>query len=112
MNEPQGISLPTSELDQSFDVLVCQVSAKLEAGQSVDLNSLADEHPEHLARLRQLLPTLQAMANLGHLFGNFGPAAREFRSTDCLAAVLQLSGSAVQSRYRRELERLHELLTE
>jgi WD40 repeat protein len=67
MIEPKSMVDRTSEADQEFDALICEVSAKLEAGQSADLDAIATEHPEHVERLRKLLPTLQAMAELGHL---------------------------------------------
>ena len=56
----------SAEIDQVFDDLVCEVSTKLEVGEAVDLDAIAVEHPEHVDRLRKLLPTLQAMAELGH----------------------------------------------
>jgi WD40 repeat protein/serine/threonine protein kinase len=56
----------SADVDQAFDDLVCEVSAKLEAGEGVDLDAIAVEHPEHADRLRKLLPTLEAMAELGH----------------------------------------------
>ena len=66
MIEPENVVDPTCQADQDFDALVCEVSAKLEAGESVDLDVIAVEHPKHVDRLRKLLPTLQAMAELGH----------------------------------------------
>jgi serine/threonine protein kinase len=51
--------------DQALDDLVCEVSRKLEAGEAVDFEAIAAEHPDHVDRIRELFSTLQAMANLG-----------------------------------------------
>ena len=66
MIEPGNVVIRSCEADQDFDALVCEVSAKLEAGESVDFGAIAAEHPKDVDRLRKLLPTLQAMAELGH----------------------------------------------
>ena len=52
--------------DKTFDALVYEVQARLGAGEQVHLDDYADRGPEHVERLRKLLPTLQAMADLGH----------------------------------------------
>ncbi|MCH7685332.1 MAG: serine/threonine protein kinase [Planctomycetes bacterium] len=66
MTDPKSVAMKKADVDQEFDAIVCEVSAKLESGQSVDLDALADKHPQHTGRLRKLLPTLQAIAELGH----------------------------------------------
>ena len=66
MTEAKNVVDCSAETDQTFDALVCEVSAKLEAGRPVDLDAIADEHPQHVDGLRKLLPTLEAMAELGH----------------------------------------------
>ncbi len=60
------LSQTVTTADQEFDALVFRVSTALDAGQSLDLTEIAAEHPQHIERLRKLLPTLQAMADLGH----------------------------------------------
>lgn len=64
MAEPNVTLDSDADLDHQFDQLVCEVSAKLEAGRSIDLDALAEAHPQHAERLRRLLPTLQAVADL------------------------------------------------
>ncbi|MBL7223580.1 MAG: serine/threonine protein kinase, partial [Candidatus Brocadiae bacterium] len=50
----------------AFDALVEEVSAKLEAGEAINADDYAQDYPQHVEALRQLLPTLEAMADLGH----------------------------------------------
>jgi serine/threonine protein kinase len=66
MTEPRSRPEQIAEAEGAFDALVYEVAAKLESGEPVDLDALAVDHPEHVDRLRKLLPTLQAMAELGH----------------------------------------------
>ncbi len=73
MNAPGPLTQTSTSEDRAFDALVFRVSADIEAGHSVDLTALAAEHPQHIGRLRKLLPTLQAMADLGHS----GPRPRD-----------------------------------
>ena len=52
--------------DATFHALLAKVSERLESGEKVDPTDFADEYPIHVERLRKLLPTLVAMADLGH----------------------------------------------
>jgi hypothetical protein len=51
--------------DQTLDRLIERITDELHAGVPVDLEALVREHPEHADRLRQLVPALALMANLG-----------------------------------------------
>ena len=53
-----------SVADPEFDALFCRVVGQVEAGQSIDFAAIAADSPEHADRLRELLPTLQAMVAL------------------------------------------------
>jgi serine/threonine-protein kinase len=53
----------------SLDLLVEEIAAKLQAGEPVDVEALVQRHPEHGERIRQLLPTLEALARLGPSLG-------------------------------------------
>jgi probable HAF family extracellular repeat protein len=64
MRQPQGQTGQIDASDSAFDALVYEVSARLEAGEAVDVDAVAIEHPAHAERLGRLLPTLQAMAQL------------------------------------------------
>lgn len=61
MIDREGVMTRSAEIDQAFDDLVCDVSAKLEAGKAVDLVAIGSEYPEHIDRLRKLLPTLHGL---------------------------------------------------
>jgi eukaryotic-like serine/threonine-protein kinase len=51
------------------DVILAEVveefTNRLQAGESVDVESYLRRHPEHAERLRQLLPALELLADLG-----------------------------------------------
>ena len=66
MSKPMKEPDRTAGEDAAFDELVYEVSARIEAGELVDPEALAQAHPQHAQRLRKLLPTLQAVAELGH----------------------------------------------
>jgi WD40 repeat protein/serine/threonine protein kinase/tetratricopeptide (TPR) repeat protein len=54
-----------SGTDAAFDELVCRLVGQLEAGDRVDISSVAAEYPVYAERLRQVLPALQAMVAFG-----------------------------------------------
>jgi serine/threonine protein kinase len=83
MAEPNVTLGPDADLDHEFDHIVCEVSANLEAGRPVDLDALAEAHPQHIERLSRLLPTLQAMADLGHSV-MAGPGTRQSQTGPAL----------------------------
>src|SRR6516162_3741545 len=51
--------------DSVLDDLIEALTVRLQAGEPVDLDEVARRHPEHAERLRQLLPALVMMADLG-----------------------------------------------
>ena len=57
---------PPSGIDQILADLVEQFLQRIQAGESLDPSGFAAEHPEHAESLRQLLPALEMMAELGH----------------------------------------------
>lgn len=52
-----------SARDSGFALIVEQVTARLQAGDKIDLNDFAAEHPDQIDRLRDLLPALQLLAD-------------------------------------------------
>ena len=72
----------SSTIDQEFDELVCEISAKLEIGDSVDLAEYQRHYPEHGERLKRLWPTLMAMMELGHMADL--PASQQCKSRESL----------------------------
>ncbi|MCA9149498.1 MAG: protein kinase [Planctomycetales bacterium] len=53
--------------EQEFDRLLFEISGRIEAGEPIVVDEVAGAHPEFAERLRELLPTLHAMNELGHL---------------------------------------------
>ena len=71
MNDPDGrrpcrrSTGPTRSLAE----LVEELTDRLQAGEPVDLEAFAREHPEQAEQLRRLLPALEMMADLGRSVG-------------------------------------------
>src|SRR5262245_37666347 len=53
-------------ISSQLDRLVMDVSSKIAAGEPINLDALTAECLEHREQLEMLLPTLVAMADLGH----------------------------------------------
>ena len=70
MKQPLQGSVSQTGHDAEFADLVEVVIDQIHAGQPVDLTAMLSEHPEMASRLRRLLPTLQAMAEVGQLEGS------------------------------------------
>jgi serine/threonine protein kinase/Tfp pilus assembly protein PilF len=62
MWESNVASTPETPDDLFVAELVQGVSERVRRGESVDLNALLAEHPQHAARLKRLLPTIEALA--------------------------------------------------
>ena len=56
--------------------LIDELTARLQAGEVIDADALAGEHPEYAAELRELLPALRAMADLSRS-SEADPAVRD-----------------------------------
>ena len=52
--------------DRVLDNLLAEISAKLNAGEPVDVETFIRDFPDQASRLRQLVPAIQALADLGH----------------------------------------------
>jgi serine/threonine-protein kinase len=57
---------PTSSSDWSLEDLIEECTNRLQRGEAIDVDALAQLHPAHADRLRRILPSLQVMAQLGH----------------------------------------------
>jgi serine/threonine protein kinase len=67
MPDPSEADDPLRSPDQDDPLLVqwaAELAERIQAGEEVDLEALASQHPERAARLRRLLPTIRLMANL------------------------------------------------
>jgi WD40 repeat protein/serine/threonine protein kinase len=88
--EDQRMSVSVSQISQanaSDSVLVDlfeEIAAKLQAGEQVDLEAYAREHPEQAEPLRRLLPTIHVLADLGR------SAAKGDPSVASVAAPVEL----------------------
>src|SRR5262249_37243512 len=56
-------ALPSSA-DPAFDLLVDELIARLQAGETPDWPALAREHPEYVSRLRSMTQALDALGDL------------------------------------------------
>lgn len=64
MDDQDYRSLISADLDETFDQLVCRVSAQLELGREIDLAEFQQLDPKHATRLLEILPTLKEMVGL------------------------------------------------
>jgi serine/threonine protein kinase len=65
MNLPRLIAPESNSADRALGLLVEELTAKLQRGELVDVQEYVEEHPEHVERLRQVLPALRLLADLG-----------------------------------------------
>jgi eukaryotic-like serine/threonine-protein kinase len=62
-----------SGADPELDRLIEELTRRIQAGESVDLEAIAREHPGHAEPLRRLLPALEMLADLGQSVSAEGP---------------------------------------
>jgi WD40 repeat protein/serine/threonine protein kinase len=55
-----------SKTGTSLDLLIDELTDRLQAGESIDFEAHAAEHPDHAEQLRKLVPALEMMAQLKH----------------------------------------------
>ncbi len=61
--------------EQAFDDLIDEITDCLQSRRAVDVDEYARRFPEFAERVRKLVPTLQAMADIGHSLGGNGTGA-------------------------------------
>ncbi|HEV3082870.1 MAG TPA: tetratricopeptide repeat protein [Gemmataceae bacterium] len=69
---------PAVKPDPLLADLIEELTAKLQAGEKVDLAAYADAHPGHAQQLRQLLPALQMLAAVGSSAGGDSASASAY----------------------------------
>jgi serine/threonine protein kinase len=65
MNVPAAAASPTAAPDQSLGRLIEEVTARLQAGEAVDVEAYVRRYPEHAEPLRRFLPALRLLSDLG-----------------------------------------------
>jgi serine/threonine-protein kinase len=77
-------SLPDSlqASGSGLDDLIEEITARVHAGQLVDIEVYVQQHPEHADRLRHLLPALQVLADLGRSASEVLAAGRDISGGD------------------------------
>src|SRR5262249_44495356 len=65
MNAPAPNKTPIVSDEPELVRLVEQLTAGLQAGAAINLQAFILDHPEHADKLKQLLPALQMLADLG-----------------------------------------------
>jgi serine/threonine protein kinase/WD40 repeat protein len=96
MNSPPAP--PGDDTDHLLAELLEDFAARLQAGETIDLEACAREHPEHADRLRWLLPAAQALADLSRPSGTA-------TSPTPLSAVTPMTGTLGDFRILREVGR-------
>jgi serine/threonine protein kinase len=65
MNLPVPAAASAGASEQGLGLLIDEMTAKLQAGERIDVEAYAAAHPEHAEALRRLLPALHLLADLG-----------------------------------------------
>jgi hypothetical protein len=65
MSASSSVSASRSETGSVLDRLVEELTNRIQAGEPVDPEEFLAQHPEHADRIRQLLPALEVLADLG-----------------------------------------------
>ena len=92
------LAIASDGTDSVLDDLIEVLTAKLQAGEPVDLDEVDRRYPEYAERLRRLLPALVMMADFGH------SSPRELEGVDASGqdrglarACWAISGSSARS---------------
>jgi serine/threonine protein kinase len=83
---------PSAPSRQGSDALLAEIveefTNRVQAGESVDVEAYIHKHPEHAERLRQLLPALALLDDLGRSLSSAANGAAGQSSEDTLSGVL------------------------
>src|SRR5262245_16274881 len=70
MNDPGPLSDEAADtMDSAVIALLAEFTGRAQAGEALDVSSFLNAHPAQADLLRQLLPTVQGLANLGRAAG-------------------------------------------
>ena len=81
MNRTPDHLLSAAASDPALARLCDEIIERLQAGDRVDMASLALEHPEHADQLRRLLPALEALVDLARRRPSIPPGSSRIRAT-------------------------------
>jgi len=59
-------SAPSLSTDEVLGELIDRIAGRIQAGKPLNLECILQDHPERANELRELLPAIQVMAELGH----------------------------------------------
>jgi len=59
-----NLSVTNSQTDTSLELLIDELTDRLQAGESIDFEAYAQVHPDHAEQLRKLVPALEMMVHL------------------------------------------------
>src|SRR6516165_1831231 len=65
MNRPVPLPNSAGSDDQALGFLIDELTARIQAGEPVEVEAHVGEHPEHADALRRLVPALHLLADLG-----------------------------------------------
>jgi serine/threonine protein kinase len=89
MTARASASVPMSLTDPVLADLVEELAKKLQAGEVVDLDAVAERYPDRAEQLRELLPAVRMLAELGSLAGQGGsPLAPRSHVPDSASGTL------------------------
>src|SRR5262245_6244212 len=57
-------TVTNSQTDPSLELLIDELADRLQAGELIDFEAYADQHPDHAEQLRKLVPALAMMVHL------------------------------------------------
>src|SRR5437588_10339223 len=75
MTSTMKVCNPLPQTGSLLAELVEEIAEKFQAGEAVDLEAFAAAHPEVAEQIRQLIPTVQVLAQLGRSAADGDPAA-------------------------------------
>src|SRR3954470_22035090 len=79
---------PCHSSDEVFEQLLEEITARIQAGEMVDLDLCVDEHPEFAERLGHLLPAMQVLMAFGTSQSVTPNESTPLESVPCASGVL------------------------
>jgi serine/threonine protein kinase len=77
-----GTRIRSSSIDPGLNDLIDDLTARCQAGEVIDVEACAADHPEYAEQLRRLIPALQVLAELSHSRDARGTAPPDLGPTE------------------------------